>query len=80
MFFYTIIWSSYSRCLGGFFAIFGVLHIRGIMDFSMIINLLMFIDSQVTFIMLSFCYAQRLSYLQRTVFPSTCIFATIYRV
>jgi hypothetical protein len=36
----------------------------------------MFVDFQVTFIMLSFCYAQRLSYLHRTIFPSTCIFAT----
>jgi len=32
-------------------------------DLSMIISFPMFVDPQVTFMMLSFCYAQRLDYV-----------------
>ncbi len=38
-------------------------------DLSMIINLKL-TNFQATFVMFSLCYAQRLSYLQCTVFPS----------
>jgi hypothetical protein len=39
----------------------------------MISNFLMLADLQVAFVMLSFCYAQQLSYLQHTIFPSPSI-------
>jgi hypothetical protein len=42
-------------------------------DFNMISNLLMLADLQVAFVILSFCYAQQLSYLQHTIFPSPSI-------
>jgi len=54
-----------------FFAICGVLHIGGVPKRPyMIINLLMLTIFQATFVMFSLCYAQRLNYLQCTVFPS----------
>ncbi len=57
MFSYTKIWFLYSRCLNGFFAIYEVLHIKDVVDFSIIANLLMFVAPQITFIMFSFFYA-----------------------
>jgi hypothetical protein len=39
----------------------------------MIVNDPIFVDLKVVFAMFSFCYAQRLNYLKRIVFPSPSI-------
>ncbi len=39
-------------------------------DLNTIISLIMLTNPQATFAMFSFCYAQRLNYLQYIVFPS----------
>jgi hypothetical protein len=65
---------SYFKCIGGFYAICGVLVAHAVQgDFNTIVNFLMFIDPQAFFGMFSFCYAQYPCYLLFTTFLSPSV-------